>query len=141
MALTNSQKVQIRLYLGWSARFRQFDSRLEGAFHALDALETDGDPDTLAMVVDILADLADLEPMIVDAYSRLQATKLGSIDLDAVKEIGMLRSEGRRLVGRLSATMGIPVRHDVFSGRAPSAFASPRGMVPETNGGNLPRLG
>lgn len=138
MALTNAQKVQIRLYLGWSARFRQTDSRLEQSFSALDMLETQGDPDTLASVASILEALVALEPVIVDAYSRLQAIKLGAIDLNAVTEIGMLRSEGRRLVGRLASTLGVPVRHDVFAGKGPTGFAGPGGMG---GAGNLPRLG
>lgn len=140
MALTNPQRVQIRLYLGWSARFRQFDSRLEMAMNAIDAQATD-DPDTLAEVAALLVALAAMEPRLTDAYLRLQATKLGSIDLDARAEIAVLRSEGRRLVGRLSSTLGVPVRHDVFSGRAPAAFASASGMIPAEGRGNLPRMG
>lgn len=141
MPLTNPQKVSIRYYLGWSARFRQFDSRLEQAFSAVDALESQGDPDTLAEIAALLSSLSDIETKILAAHTNLQAVKLGSIELDGVKQIGMLRSEGRRFVGRLSATLGVPTRHDVFSGSAPKAFASARGMVPAEGRGNLPRMG
>jgi hypothetical protein len=140
MALTNAQRVEIRRCLGWSARFRQFDSRLEMAFNALDAMFAE-DPDTTTLVLGLLPKIAAVEAELLDAHTNLQAEKLGSISLDGAKQIAVLRSEGRRFVGQLSATLGVPVRHDIFSGRAPSTFASPRGMVPEAGGGNLPRLG
>lgn len=140
MALTNAQRVEIRRCLGWSARFRQFDSRLEQAMNALDAMFST-DPDTTTQVIGYLASVAAVEVELLDAHTNAQAEQLGAIKLDGAKLIGILRSEGRRFVGQLSATLGVPVRHDIFSGRAPSTFASPSGMVSQGGSGNLPRLG
>lgn len=140
MALSNANRVEIRRCLGWSARFRQFDSRLEQAMNALDAMFST-DPDTTNEVLGFLTSIQNVEAEILSAHTNLQAMKLGSIELDGVKQIGMLRSEGRRFVGQLAATLGVPVRHDIFSGRAPQSFASATGMVPADGRGNLPRMG
>jgi len=108
--------------------------------NALDAMFAE-DPDTTTKVLGFLTSIASVEQELLDAHLNCQAEKLGSITLDGQKLIGILRSEGRRFVGQLAATLGVPVRHDIFSGRAPSSFASPSGMVPVSGGRNLPRLG
>jgi hypothetical protein len=116
MALTETQRAAVRLYLGWSARFHQFDSRLEQALDAVGSL-----PESAALITasisstppGLLALLADLESRIRGAYGRLKAGKVGSIELNA-GEIGQLRSEGRRLVGQLATLLGVEVGSDPF---------------------------
>lgn len=134
---TSAERASIRLYCGWSARFRQTDSRLEQSMNALD----EGDDDTMAEVRLLLGKLAQVDVDIEAARPLLQAAKVGSIELQAVVQIGMLRSEGRRYVGRLAATLGVEVRQDVYSGRGPSGRAGTYGMMPGSGGGNLPPLG
>ena len=129
MAFTEAQRVKIRLYLGWSARFHQFDSRLEQAMNAVDTLA-----DTETEVEAILADLATIETELADAHGRLKAMKVGSIDLPGHKEIQALRSEGRRHVGRLAATLGVEVRHDAFGAGRYRHFATRYGLI---GGGNV----
>jgi len=128
MALLEAQKVSIRFYLGWSARFHQFDSRLEQAMSAIDTL-----PDTQTLIEAILVDLGDISTKIKEAYNRLKAMKVSSIDLPGPGEIGMFRSEGRRFVGQLAATLGVEVRQDVFGSGSYHYFASSGGLV---GGGN-----
>lgn len=110
MALTNSQKADIRLYLGWSARFLQVDSQLEGAIAAVQ-----NDAAHEAQLTALLVEVANIDTKLKAAYPRLQASKVGSIELNS-GEIGMLRSEGRRFVGRMASVLGVDVRNDVFSG-------------------------
>lgn len=115
MALTIAQKADIRLYLGWSARFHQIDTRLEGAMVAVSE-----DPAHEAQVIALLGEMANIDVKLKAAYPRLQASKVGSIELN-VGEIGMLRSEGRRFVARMSSVLGVEVKHDVFAGAIPGA--------------------
>jgi hypothetical protein len=122
---TDVQKASIRLYLGWSARFHQSDSRLEQAMSAIEGETTDATHDR---IVTMLTSLDDIQERIVDALGRIKAMRVGSIDLPGPMEMGMLRSEGRRFAGQLAATLGVAVRHDVFSGTGPHDFASFDGM-------------
>lgn len=133
MALTEAQRVQVRLYLGWSARYRQMDSRLEQSMYAVDAL-----PDTLTVVTGLLTSLADIDTRLTAAYGRLRAAAIGDITLPGDRELLALRSEGRRLSGRLASTLGVAVRHDVWSGCGPTDYASADGMV---GGANSVRFG
>jgi hypothetical protein len=122
---TSTQKAKLRLYMGWSARFHQFDSALEQAFSAIDSEPDDSTHDIL---VQLVVDLDDIQVRIKDAYSRLKAKVVGSITLPSHDEIAMLRSEGRRLVGQVSATFGTPVRHDIFKGSGFRMFAGFDGL-------------
>jgi hypothetical protein len=146
--LSTAQKARVRFYLGWSARFHQFDSRLEQAMSSLEASSIE-DPDTLGQITNLLtsdppgllAQLADVDARMAPAYVRLKAKKIASIELPEDGEIAMLRSEGRRYVGRLAALLGVEVRQDVFSGRLPRSFATARGLIPGGSGSNYPPMG
>lgn len=133
MALTETQRASVRLYLGWPARFWQMNSRLE---QAMNALASTAEEETI--VVALLASLAALDANITAAYSRLKALAVGSITLSGPGEINALRSEGRRLSGRLAATLAVDVQHDVWSGSGPRSFASIDGWQ---SGGNYVRAG
>jgi hypothetical protein len=122
---TTGEKAKIRFYLGWSARFHQFDSRLE---QAMSAIEGETDDSTRDELIGVLTALDDIKTRIVDAYGRLKARVVGSITLPGFDEIGMLRSEGRRLTGQVAATLGVAVRHDVFSSSSPKSFESFDGL-------------
>ena len=122
MALTEAQKTQVRSYLGWSARFHQFDSRLEQAMNAVDGTASETlITDTLANG-GILASLADIDTKLTAAHGRLKATKVGSIELNR-SEVIQLRREGRRWVGRLASLLGVEVRNNAY-GSAHGGFAS-----------------
>lgn len=135
LILTTAERASIRLYCGWSGRWRQTDSRLEQAMNALDM----ADDDTMAEVRTLLASLASVDTELVDAHKRIKAAKLGSLELSQAgrrgDEIEVLRSEGRRFVGRLAATLGVEARQDVFSG------SLPRTVYRGGSRSNLPPLG
>lgn len=136
MALTETQRDQVRQYVGWTFRFRQTDSQLELALNAVDQ-----DTTVQATVIVILGQLATIDTAITDAYSRIQAKALvGEVELMESQEISILRSEGRRFVGRLAGYLGVPVYQDVYSSSLPSHFTGYRGAY---GGGsnNLPKLG
>lgn len=135
MALTEQQRDSVRQYVGWTFRFRQTDSQLELALNAVDQ-----DTVVQATVVAVLASLANIDTLISAAYSRIQAKALvGEVELMESQEIAILRSEGRRFVGRLAGYLGVPVRQDVYGSGLPHQFAGYAGPYGGT--GNLPRLG
>lgn len=127
MALTEDQKFQIRLYMGWSERFHQEDSALEQAMSALETRTS-----AQAGVVALLGQCVRIDDSITAAEKRLKATEMGPITLNG-GEIGQLRDRGREFVGRIASILGVEVRNDVFSGNLPSGRASALGMV---GGGN-----
>ena len=133
MALTEPERVQVRLYMGWSARFFQFDSELEQAMNALDSK-----PDTEQLVRDLIAECQRIDAAITTAENRFKAAAVGSIKLTLGNELALLRSRGRQFTGRLSATLGVEVRHDVWSGTAPGHRATRWGAM---GGGNYQRQG
>lgn len=132
---TDQERAKVRWYLGWSARFHQSDSRLEQAMNAVDMELTD---DTRDLILANLAAMDELNSRIVGAYTRLKALKVGTIELSGFGEIGMLRSEGRRLGGQVAACLGVETRHDVWSGTGNKSFAGWEGLY---GGGNVIRHG
>ena len=129
MALTDAQRAQVRKYLGWPARWWQTTSQLEMGMNALDQT-----PAELTEVETMLTALADIDTRITGAYGRLKAMKVGSIELPGHGELMALRSEGRRLTGRLSAKLGVPILADAWGSGGPSAFAEADRMVPSGGG-------
>ena len=125
MALTEAQRVLVRLYTGWQDGFGQFDSRLEQAMN-----HVDNRAELLALVTNLatdtppglLAQLALVDSRIFGSHGRLKASAVGSITLNP-GELQALRSEGRRLVGRLCSILGVERGADVFGGSGPSGRA------------------
>jgi hypothetical protein len=115
VALTDSQKASVRLYAGWSARFRQYDTRIEQSMSALETF-----PEHEAQVVSLLESLADIDSKLTASHARLKASEVGSIKLNP-SELPMLRSEGRRLVARLCSILGVERGVDVYGSGAVSA--------------------
>jgi hypothetical protein len=133
MAFTETQRAQVRLYLGWPARFWQMNSRLE---QAMNAMATHAEEETIC--TGLLTSLAAIDTAITASYTRMKAAAVGDITLRGSGELMDLRSEGRRLSGRLAATLGVDVQHDVWSGHGPRQFASIDGWQ---GGGNYIRQG
>lgn len=125
MALTQQQKADIRLYCGWSARWHQADTRLEGAMYAVD-----GDASVLVQIQNaisatppgLLAILAEKDAQIRAATARMAADRVGTIELNR-QELSQLRSQGRQYVARLCSILGVERGVDVFSPSAVRGFA------------------
>ncbi len=130
MALSGAQKIQIHAFLGWSGRWAQVDGDLTRSLAS-----DDMDADSEAYVVVLLTDLARLDTAITAAESRLKASVVGSIQLNA-REISQLRDRARQAVGRLATHLGVEVRSDAFgAGKSYNANPWRRG------GGNAQRQG
>lgn len=111
MAFTEAQRVQIRLFLGWPARYFQEESALEQSMNGIE-----NEPDTVASVVVILARIADIDAKVTACYTRIKALKVGGIGLTGQLELGALRSEGMRVTSHLASTLGIEIRNDYWTG-------------------------
>lgn len=111
MALTDAQRTSVLRHLGFHAVSQSRFPIVEG-FAAigtiLDALADT--PATETEVIAILGRLAALETALDGARSRLKASEVGSITLNA-DEHDQLWREIKRWRGELSTIVGIPLRH------------------------------
>lgn len=119
MALTQSERAKIRMYLGWSSRFLQIDVALEQAMNAVDTLV-----DTLPLIQNpidgtppgFIAVLESIDAKILAAHNRLKADEVGSIVLNR-EELKQLYREGARITSRLATLLGVSVINDIWNGR------------------------
>ena len=97
----------------------------------MSALDTE--PDHESQVITLLASVDDIKTKLLSSHSRLKASVVGSIKLNAA-EIPMLRKEGKRFVGEIASILGVETRRDVFSSSPNRVFASHGGP---SGGGNF----
>ena len=119
MAFTESQRVEIRRYLGHQALFRQTDSKLERSMNAVDTYA-----ETETSVEARLAELAAIETKVTACYSRLKALKVGAIELPGRGELLGLLSEGRRITRELAVVFGVDVLEGAVFGGGKSVYGS-----------------
>ena len=143
---TETQKTWIRDALGFSSIFIQADPRLENAINSIRAIADGGTrPDNSSQLeaLSICEEIKEVYCELRNARKQLTVVSVNKIKLDAARGIIMLRSEGRRLVTRLSAILSTNPRRDIFSashtsldtrtrdddafGDAPGGFALRRG--------------
>lgn len=127
MAFTAEEKARIRMYLGWSARFGQTDTGLEGA---MSAVETQ--PAEEELVREHLTELARVDAAIKASESRFKAAAVGPIQLNR-GELSQLRSRGTERVARLATLLGVEVRNNPFASDLPRWRAGYNGPM---GGGN-----
>ncbi len=109
MALTTTQKAQIRQYLGYPDLWRYKHTRLEGV------LDGQLDADAEALIVTALANIATVE-------AKILSSTLNTSGIRKVDEIEFFKNSasievmklGRMYVGRISITLGIPIYSDIF---------------------------
>lgn len=123
MAFTDTQKAQIRMYLGWGARYLQTDDALRRAYDSVGAL---GGPDQV-LVEAQLTECARVDGLLQSAEARIKASKVGPIELNAM-ELDQLRDKGRMAVGRMARIFGVEVRGDAFSPGLPTERATIFGL-------------
>ncbi len=128
MAFVETDRVQIRLYVGASAIFASLWPALENAISASQSVADGGtrvDSSTETLVKGIIASLQQIDAARLNLITKFHAVKIDELTVDAVRGTAMLRSEGRVLVGRLCSTLGMrgPL-HDVYSSSPPNV----RGM-------------
>ncbi len=108
MAFTLTEKAKIRFYLGYQDLFRDINTSLESQLSA-----TGISAEAQTIVKSILSSLADIDTKLLGSHTRLKASTVGSIKLNA-EELYQLRGEGRRFVLRLSSIFGVSPREDIY---------------------------
>ncbi len=134
MALSETQKTACRVYLGWPDRFLSHDSAMELALGA-----ASDKPETEAAITDLLAILDELDAALRHSgvRLRLQALKVGKLELPAGMEIDRIRGLGRQYSSRLASLLSVEIRNDAWSEAAPS-HQSGYGGSSGTGNGEIP---
>lgn len=127
MAFSESDRVSIRIYLGFGSLYLQADPRLENAITALQSV-TDGGTrptnDAELAAKSIIVELKDVDARIKALRDQQAATEVvGELKLDSAREQARLCQEGRRYVHRLARMLDTFPRADAF-GPAPILSAS-----------------
>jgi hypothetical protein len=128
MALTSTQKAQVRLYLGFSDQSRSTGGHqaLEGAMLALSA-------EAETQVGTILTALATVDSNLTTAQS---ATRAGIIEVDnggvkwssdGMSAVNAIERAGRMYVARLAAILGVQPVRDVYGSSIPASGPCGRG--------------
>jgi hypothetical protein len=145
-AFTEKQKTLIRDALGFSAIFLQSDPRLETAINSICAVVDGGtrpDDSSQMEAMSIVDEIQSIYCELRAARKQVTVTGVNKIQIDAARGIIMLRSEGRRLVTRLSAILSTNPRRDIFSASSPALdqrFADPDAFG-DAPGGEILRRG
>lgn len=109
MAFSDTQKAKIRRYLGYPDIYRDHDPRLESALDVVG-----GRAEVQALIEADLAALEALETKLTSTQSYGGVRRADDIEFFPGEQIASLRTEGRRFVGRMSITLGVPIASDVF---------------------------
>lgn len=131
MAFSDDEKAGIRKYLGWQARFAQFDSALERAFAAIGGGSFPSEENEARA---LLAKIQTVETEIDAARSRFKADKVGTIELNR-REVNQLVERGESYIGQLARCMGVDVKGRALRADLPNFTASPWGPA----GGGFPQ--
>lgn len=127
-AYAESDRVQIRIYVGYSAIFLQADPRLENAITATLAT-TDGgtrpDNSTQTAVMGYITQLQGIDQNLTNLNALMGAGAVDEIRIDPAREMARLRMEGRRLVHRLCRFFDVQPYSDIFSTAPPDILPSP----------------
>lgn len=129
MAFTESDRVQIRQFLGYSALWLQADPRLESAIANIQSVADGGTrPDTSSEVQAkaIVTKLQLIDTAMDTLVIQQGATRVqNKMELDSAREMSRLRSLGRQYVHRLARMFDTLPRADVFSMAPDEASAYP----------------
>jgi hypothetical protein len=123
-----SDRVQLRDLLGFSALFLQADPRVEFAITSVQSISDGGvrpDNSTELAIRGYMNDYATINSNLSNLWSKALATQVDTIKIDCLRGMSLLRSEGRRTVGRVAAALGVTPRLDVFSTPAYNPTGSP----------------
>ena len=82
-----------------------------------------------------LSQLAAIEARLESLWDEAEALKVDELGVDPFRAVALLRSEGRRVVGRMARALGTAPRHDVFTGAQPNPHGSP---YPDIDSGENP---
>lgn len=125
---TESDRVQIRQFLGYAALFLQADPRLELAITTVQSIADGGsrpDSSTETQIKAIVTDLQTIELRLKDLWIQAQAGAVDEVKVSPARGMAMLRMEGRRCVHKLARCLDTYPRSDIFSSATPDPGGYP----------------
>ena len=114
---TESDRVQIRKYLGYSALFLQLDPRLESAISTIQSVADGGTrPDSSSedYARQLIASCQDVDTKLTNLDSMMGMGRMDDASFDPAKEDLRLRRKGRMYVFRLAKLLDTVPRANVF---------------------------
>lgn len=126
MAFSESDKVEIRKYMGAGSLYKQLFPKLENAIIAVQSVADGGsqvDSSTENSIKSYLTKLATIELKLEALQCQVQVVEAGAdeIKLNVAQGVSLLRSEGRRMIAAISRTLACAPTYDFFSSQMPSA--------------------
>ncbi len=118
MAYTESERVQIRRYLGFPAIRQGDDPRLESAISSSQSRADGGtmtDSSTETAVRGYLTSLSAIETQLQNLWASMLATQIETIQIDPARGALALCMEGRRFVGHIADALDTRPLRDVFA--------------------------
>src|ERR1700677_687396 len=123
MAFSTQDRVNVRHFMGFGAIFRQADLRIENALTAVQSISDGGSqPDSTSenAVRAIVSDLLEVECLLKAQWKSFSVNQVSKVRMDAIRAMGALRMEGRRLVTSLSSVLATSPRRDAFAATQPN---------------------
>ena len=125
MAITESERVQIRSYMGASYLFNQLYPKLENAITNIQSVADGGnqvDSSLETLIRQTLSDLADVDAAIKNLIIQAQVFNAGSDDIKISVAHGLfnLRAIGRQYIGKISRALSCLPFDDYYSPVKPS---------------------
>lgn len=120
--ITESERVQIRRWLGYSAMYASRDPTLESAIASAHSIADGGsrpDNSTELAVRGWLVELSTIESKWKELYEQMQAHKVEDTTVDPLRGLAGLFKIGRMYVGHLSDVLSTPPKRDVFCAPSP----------------------
>ena len=119
-AWTESEKSNIRAYLGFPALFHQQEPRLENAINSVQSVADGGvlpTSDTQERMRTVLSQLSNVDTKITALYCQFQVLEVSNpkTRLDAIRAAFYLKMEGRRLITQLAIPLGTKPFRDYYS--------------------------
>ncbi len=111
MPFSESEKAAVRRYLGFPSVYRASNPRLENAMDVVGA-----QPEVVLQVQSDLSGIAQIEANLLALLPSAGVKKVDEIEFFDGGQQKAMKDEGRRLCGRLSTTMGVPLVGDAFGG-------------------------
>lgn len=120
VTFSESDRVQIRRWLGFSATFTQADPRLENAITNVQAIADGGtrpDDSTVIAALSYLTKLTGIEAEWIKLTTEggMQANRVDELTVDPLRGLQGLKQVGRIYVGHLADIFDTRPRRDVFS--------------------------
>lgn len=115
MNFTETERANLRAYLGFSKLFTDFNSRLEVAMNVIEQL--DDDDATITRIRSVLDTLSSLDDKLEELHCTAFVEMAGSdkVKINSIRAIQMLKMEGRRYIQQLAIALGCQPMKDYYS--------------------------